>query len=153
MAISARYYQNLALKADGSLAWWGIRSPGAPAEFTNLVAIAVGYNYSSAIGNHVPRAASQTLSGSANHDLPVSLDSSDADGDALSLRITSLPQTGTLYQYAAGGRGPAILTANTAVSDPGHRVIFAPLTDDFARPYAASASWRMMASLIRRLRR
>jgi hypothetical protein len=137
VSIAALDKQNLALRADGTVLGWGIDYPGLPTDFTNFVAIAAGYKYGTAIGNHVPRATSQTLSGAANHDLALTLGGSDADGEVLSLRITSLPQAGTLHQYAAGGRGPAILTANTAVSDPGQRLMFAPLTNDFARPYAA----------------
>jgi hypothetical protein len=43
----------------------------------------------------------------------------------MTLTITSLPDTGALYQYTPTGRGAPITAANTAISNS-NRVIFAP---------------------------
>lgn len=77
-------------------------------------------------GNLAPTAQPRTFSISGQRDLALTLAAEDGDDDPLSLTITSLPTGGTLYQYSAAGRGAAISTPNTVVSDPGRRVIFAP---------------------------
>jgi uncharacterized delta-60 repeat protein len=77
-------------------------------------------------GNLAPSAQPLSLGVAGERDLTLTLPAEDGDDDPLSLTITSLPTRGTLYQYSAAGRGAAISTPDTVVSDPGRRVIFAP---------------------------
>jgi hypothetical protein len=61
----------------------------------------------------------------------------DPNSDAVSCRITSLPGSGRLYQFASGVRGAAITETNTPVSDASLRVIFVPGQDEFGAPYTS----------------
>jgi hypothetical protein len=67
------------------------------------------------------------------------LQGSDADGDALRYRITTLPATGNLYQWTSGGRGSLIITNNTWVEDSGGRILY-------AQPLAGSESFNFAAN-------
>jgi hypothetical protein len=57
------------------------------------------------------------------------LEGSDADGNALTGRILSLPAHGRLFQFAGGAAGAEITVAGSTVSDPQRRVIYEPDTD------------------------
>lgn len=122
------------LKADGTVVWAFQFSEQPPAGLTNMIAMAT--SGSLLLGNAQPQATEQVVFGAANQDLAIGLAGSDANGSALNFRITTLPAAGTLYQFTAGVRGPAITTTNTLVSDSSGRVIFVPLANEFASPYA-----------------
>ena len=62
---------------------------------------------------------------------------SDPDGDPVSLRVSSLPFTGTLYQYTAGGRGAPITISNSPITDPFGRLIFISAPQGSGPGYAA----------------
>ena len=66
-----------------------------------------------------------------NTQLLIRLEGSDADGNALTGKILSLPANGRLFQFAGGVAGPEITVAGTPVSDVQRRVIFEP-NPDFA---------------------
>ena len=96
---------------------------------TNVVLTANGSGHGLALGNLTPQVQSRNYSGLAGPDVTVTLQGSDADGDALRYRITTLPATGNLYQWTSGGRGSLITTNNTWVEDSGGRIMYAqPLT-------------------------
>ncbi|MDB6109144.1 MAG: hypothetical protein JWR69_894, partial [Pedosphaera sp.] len=131
----------LALKEDGSLAARGFNSYGVkniPAGLGNVVTLGAGAIHSMAIGPNLPPVANaQTVAGFPNRDKTMTLAGSDPNGDLVNFRIVSLPAAGTLYQYVAGSRGAAVLAADTPVSDPGGRMIFAPLINDIGSPYGS----------------
>jgi hypothetical protein len=59
--------------------------------------------------------------------LVITLNATDANADALTLRITQLPSSGRLFQTADGAtRGSRITVTNTAVTHPQFKVIFSP---------------------------
>jgi hypothetical protein len=70
-----------------------------------------------------------------NQDLIISLSGFDPNGDGLSIRITSLPAAGRLFQYTTNGRGDLISAPNTALTDQS-RVIFVPNPDAYGLAYA-----------------
>lgn len=86
--------------------------------------------------NQTLQANAQTAAGYVNHDVAMTLSGSDPDGNPLSYYVSTLPLTGTLYQYSGGTRGNEINAANTRVSDAGGRVIFSPGTNGTGNPYA-----------------
>jgi alpha-tubulin suppressor-like RCC1 family protein len=140
LAVAAGANHSMALKADGTVVVWGSNNEGqtnAPAGLSNVAAITCGELHNLVIANLPPQTASQLLYGSANQDLIIQLTGSDPNGDGMSFRIDSLPAQGALYQYTDSGRGPAIVSADTLVSDPGRRLIFAPVADSFGNPYAS----------------
>ncbi len=140
MAIAAGLGQGLAVRVDGSAAGWGansFREALVPAGLGNVVAVSGGGYHSLALGNLPPIAQSQTNLGMAGRDLILTLPAADADYDALTCRVASLPTGGTLYQWSAGGRGAPITTPNTVVADVQERVIFAPDSDLPGWPYAS----------------
>jgi alpha-tubulin suppressor-like RCC1 family protein len=123
------------LKADGTLVLdFQFYGQPPPAGLTNMIAMASSGDL--LLGNAQPQAKAQTLFGAANQDLVIGLTGFDANGTTLNYRITSLPVAGTLYQFAAGARGPAITATNTPISDLNGRVIFVPVANQFASPYA-----------------
>jgi alpha-tubulin suppressor-like RCC1 family protein len=133
---------NLALMANGTVQGWGANSQGqtnVPAGLTNVAAIAAGSVFGLAIGNQPPVAGNPTVSGYVNHDLVLALPAVSPDGSPLNFQILTLPAAGTLYQYSAGVRGPAISATNTPVSDAGGQVIFAPGAGQTGNPYASFA--------------
>ena len=92
-----------------------------------------GSQHSLSLGNNVPPFAhGQTVSGFGTNDVVITLTGSDPNNDAFTLRLASLPTRGALYQYDNGGRGAAILTPGTIVSDAQSRVIFAPDSESIA---------------------
>jgi alpha-tubulin suppressor-like RCC1 family protein len=131
----------LAVRTNGGFLAWGNSSFGqifAPGGATNLVSVAAGTYHSLLIGpNLAPAIGTQSFDGIANHDLIVAPGVSDANGDALSLRVISLPVSGLLYQCNGGVRGALIASAGTSLTDPAGRIVFAPATNAFGSPYAS----------------
>jgi alpha-tubulin suppressor-like RCC1 family protein len=123
VAVSAGGNQSVALRADGAIVTWG--SSGSKLGLNNVVAVANGYGHGLALGNSIPQAPRNNVSGFAGQDVIVTLTGTDPDGDSLRYRITTLPASGTLYQWVAGERGSIINTSNTWIDDPGGRVIYA----------------------------
>lgn len=142
VAIAAGGFHSMALKSDGTVvAWGGVGWAGAgqaivPFGLSNVVTIAAGGFHSLALGGNVPPVAnSQTNSGFMNQDLVIIPNVSDANNDALTGRVASLPMQGTLYQYSGGTRGPQITVPNTTITDSSFRVIFAPAPNNDGNPY------------------
>lgn len=142
--IAAGDYSGLGLRSDGSVVAWGTSASfggiSPPPGLTNVVALACGDEFSMALAaNTPPQAVLRTLTGPVNLDSVLSLVGSirDPNGDALTLRVLSLPPSGTLYQFDAGQRGAAINLSNPAVNDTLGRVIFAPGLDEFGAPYTS----------------
>jgi hypothetical protein len=128
---------SLALRDDSAIVPWG-GYPATPFGLSNVVAIASGFNHALLIGpNRPPTAANSSTDGLANHDLVVVPSASDPNGDALSIRIITLPAQGALYQYANGARGARITSPNTALADPSARAIFAPAVNASGIAYAS----------------
>jgi alpha-tubulin suppressor-like RCC1 family protein len=127
----------LALKAAQVIAWGiGSAQTNVPA-LSNPIAIAAGDSHSlAAIRNLPPIANAQSVFGMASQDLLMTLTGADPTGDALSFRITTLPVKGQLYQCVNGLRGAIIAATNTFLSDTNGRVIFVPLPNEYATPYA-----------------
>jgi len=98
VSIAGGGWHNLALGSDESLIGWGYNSYGqtvAPAALSNIVTIAAGGTHSLAIttaSNAPPIALDQIASGYVNHDLLVTLQGNDPDGDALTFKIVSPPR-------------------------------------------------------------
>jgi hypothetical protein len=68
-----------------------------------------------------------TLAIQSPHDLPVTIAASDPNGDALTVRISRLPQMGRLFQTADGTTRGALITAtNTPITNPQFKLIFSP---------------------------
>ena len=129
---------NLALD-NGVVTAWGNNSAGqinVPAGLTNVAALAAGGAFSLALAEQTPTVSDLSTSGFVNHDLTLTLFGSDPDGNQLSFRIASLPVSGTLYQFAAGARGPVLNATNTLVTDAAAQLIFAPAPDETGSPYA-----------------
>ncbi len=143
VAIAAGGFHSLALKRDGTVAGWGdqggghsLGSAAVPGSLTNVVAIACGGFHSLALGAYVPPIVnSVTNRGYVNQDLIVSLSVTDASQYPLTNRISILPSRGSLYQYDSGGRGLAITTPDTVITDVSNRVVFVPATNDVGSPY------------------
>jgi len=146
VAVAAGDY-SLALLGDGTVVPWGqywdyngrtLIPVTVPSGLSKVVAITSGPSQSLAlVGNSAPLATPQTVSGPANSDLFITLAASDFDDDPLSFSIVALPDAGRLYQYGLGLRGALITAANTGVSDPSGRIIFAPALNGFGDPYAS----------------
>jgi len=146
VAVAAGDY-SLALLSDGTVVPWGqywdyngrtLIPVTVPSGLSKVVAITSGgYGALALVGNSAPLATPQTVSGPANTDLFITLAASDFDDDPLSFSIVALPNAGRLYQYGIGLRGALITAANTGVSDPSGRIIFAPALNGFGDPYAS----------------
>ncbi len=138
--VSAGNSHYLALSAAGSVSGWGDTNSGAlaiPAGIEPVAKLVAGPSYSAAVGaNLPPQGGTAVADGLPNQDVMIPLSASDANGDPLQLRIVSLPDSGTLYQYDNGARGSAITSPGTGISDPGWRVLFAPETNAAGVPYA-----------------
>jgi len=132
---------NLALSANGILTAWGYSLYGqtnTPSALTNAVILAAGGTHSLAITpNHLPLALFQITNGYINHDLVISLSGTDPDGDLITHRLVAPPSLGKLYQITNGTRGPALLAADTPITDPSGRLIFAPGTNQLGAPYSS----------------
>lgn len=111
-------------------------------------------------GNQPPVATAAQATISEDAALTVQLAATDADGDAVSFAIRTLPAQGTLYQMdSAGNAGAAITRAPAHVADPAGRVIyqappdvFGTAADDFTYTahdrYAASASAAVQIDIV-----
>lgn len=137
ISAAASDISTLGLREDGTLLPWG-GTAVPPNGLSNVVAVACAPSKGYALGpNLPPTAQGQLISGTANAQTVIVLHGADLNGDILSFRITALPQTGSLYQYADGLPGDPITTANTPVADSAGRVMFAPEPDSFGEPYAS----------------
>jgi hypothetical protein len=85
--------------------------------------------------NTPPQALSRAITATANQDTIIPLSATNADEGSVVFFITSLPVAGKLYQYAGKGR-ESLVQPGAAVSDPQHRVIFAPGPNASATPYS-----------------
>ena len=135
VALVGGQYHSLALRSDSTVVPWGQYYNGSayvpmyvPIGLSNVVAVAGGYSHSLAlVGNRTPVAMPKTAPGIPNPYLTILLSGTDADGDPLTFRITSLPTNGVLYQYnssKADGVGDPVSSNNTLVSDSEGRVVF-----------------------------
>jgi Regulator of chromosome condensation (RCC1) repeat len=134
---------SFAIKADGTaISWGGYNSyfeTNIPPLLNNLVMAEGGENHSIVLGNRFPTLGNVSVSGYVNSDLVVTLAATDPDGDNLKCRISQLSSGGVIYQYVAGARGEPITNTNTLISDPLHRIIFAP--QEGTGPYSPSFSF------------
>lgn len=139
VGIAAAGVHSHAWKADGSIVSWGYGFYGQttpPPGLSNVVGIATSsYNSLALVPNPPPTSLPQTVTGEANRDLLITLAGTDPDGDPLTFRVATLPETGALYQYADGGRGAAITLPDTPVTDGGARVVFVPEPNEVGNPY------------------
>jgi alpha-tubulin suppressor-like RCC1 family protein len=139
IASGDRHY--LALQSDGSVVAWGFSYYGSttvPAGLQDVVGITSGDEFCLALApNAPPQARRPTITGTMNRDCIVPTPCFDPNGDVVTLRVTSLPAVGVLYQYTPDGRGEAITATDTVVSDPLGRVIFVPAPDEIGVPYAS----------------
>jgi trimeric autotransporter adhesin len=137
-AISAGL-QGMALDNAGVVKVWGNPTSSMlniPSALTNSLAIAAGDVHAAALGNNVaPTVVSQTATGNANADLIIPLSFSDINNDICTLRITSLPSVGTLYQCVSNSRGAPITAVDTIITDLSNRVVFVPQIDGFGNGY------------------
>jgi len=127
------------LKVDGTVQGWGDNSYGqtnVPGGLTNAVLLVDGNRTGFALWKPQPQASALTVNGYVNHDVAVHLSGTDPGGDPLNFRVTSLPAVGTLYQSPGGTRGAVITVPDTAVSDGGEGILFAPGTNAVGEPYA-----------------
>ena len=140
IAIDAGLSHFLALREDGTVVMWGGFANGGidiSAQLTNVAAIAAGYSHNLALlPNASPAADPLTIKTPPATQIVLQLPASDPDGDILQLRVQSLPLAGNLYQYTNGT--PTVLVTNSAlVTDAQRRVIFVPVTNVIADPYAS----------------
>jgi alpha-tubulin suppressor-like RCC1 family protein len=140
VAIAGGGFHSLALKSDGTLVAWGENLSGqatVPAGLHDVAAISGGYFHTVALAPNVPpQASSQSVTSTTNQPLTIPLSVSDVNSDPLTLRVTSLPLQGGLFQYTTNGPGERILAPDTPVADAQHRVRFVPDVDAVGSPYA-----------------
>jgi|GEM_PF-366881 len=87
------------------------------------------------VTNHPPAALAQTATTQEDTRRAVSLQGTDADGDALNYVITTLPAAGTLYQTSDGtALGSTISTVPALVTNAQGKVIFLPMADRNGSP-------------------
>jgi len=80
--------------------------------------------------NDLPSATVQAVSADEDIDKTIILAATDADGDTLSYKISTLPANGYLFQTSDGStRGDTIISTPTTVSDTLHRVIYLSAKD------------------------
>ena len=129
----------LALKDNGSVTSYGSSVYGPltqPVGLSNGVAVAIGDQPCLALAPNVPpQTSSLSITSAINVDCVLTLKCSEPNGDPVTYRITSLPANGSLFQFEPDGRGSAITTANTPVTDSLGRVLFAPEPDAQGLPY------------------
>ena len=137
IAIAGLYFHMLALKTNGTLVGWGNNTYGqSSTSATGIASLAAGGYHSLVVGPNAPPSVDpQTVIGAANRDIFITPTASDPNGDPLSFRIATLPAAGTLYQNAGGGRGAAIVSPNTPVTDTQGKIIFSPAPDEAGWPY------------------
>src|ERR1051326_717700 len=85
--------------------------------------------------NTPPQALSRAVTAAANEDNIIPLSASNTDESSAVFFLISVPTTGKLYQYAEKARGASI-QPGAAISDPQHRVIFAPAANGSGTPYS-----------------
>jgi alpha-tubulin suppressor-like RCC1 family protein len=141
VSVAGGQQHNLVLKSDGRVVAWGYNFYGqtnVPAGLVEVVSVSAGGSHSVALGDRAPQATSAMVNGLVNQDLVIALTGSDANKDPLTLKITTLPAAGMLYQYlGSGSRGAAITTPGATVSDASGRVVFVPVANAFGQPYAS----------------
>lgn len=138
--IAAGVDHSLALRADGSVVVWGrnnYNQNNSPSDVEFCVGLAGGYNHTLALANRPPVAVPQTAPALFNQDTELTLIGTDSNSDQLGFKITTLPTAGALYQFTPTGRGPAITTPNTVVSDVLGRILFAPETNAIGLSYSS----------------
>jgi hypothetical protein len=146
--IYSGYRHSLALKKDGTVVAWGATGTlgvhptygqsYVPQGLSNVISISAGYYYTLASApNQIPVALSQTVTGLAGHDLILTLAASDLDLDPLTVRVSGLPERGSLFQYNGQGRGAQIVSVDDVVSDPQKQVVFVPAAGEDGSPYAS----------------
>ena len=87
--------------------------------------------------NQIPTADPQTLSLALNETKSISLTGTDADNEALTFQIISLPTNGKLYQTTDGIFPTYQITSTPkVVSNTQQKVIFIPDTGEHGTPYA-----------------
>ena len=127
------------VKADGTLAAWGktIDATNVPPGLSNVVAFASGDDHCVGLApvDLPPACFPGSRTGGTNQDLTLALPVYDPNGDELTVRSTSLPVRGSLFQYTDNGRGDPIIAAGTILTNP-PRVIFAPDPATFGVGYA-----------------
>ncbi|ATC64559.1 hypothetical protein CMV30_11675 [Nibricoccus aquaticus] len=86
--------------------------------------------------NTAPTATPQTLTGTEDTTLAISLTGTDPENDSLISLVTSLPGSGTLHQTTDGTTpGDPITQVPTLVTHPQGKVIFRPFPDGYGTPY------------------
>jgi alpha-tubulin suppressor-like RCC1 family protein len=132
---------NAALRAEGTLTLWGNNSYGQtnkPAALSNLVDVACGPTHVLTLGGNLsPAITNKSVTGYPNQDTLVTLTGGDLNGDPLGFRVVSLPATGSLHQFSAGGRGAPITAPGTFVADSAGRFFFAPQPNQAGSPYSS----------------
>jgi hypothetical protein len=117
------------LTVSGGSATFSVTSTTSPGTVT-LSATASGASAGSgqfSTSNSSPVAVAQSVTTAEDTDVILTLSGTDADGDALSAIIASLPSSGSLFQTSDGAtRGTAISTVPASVSNSNNQVIFAP---------------------------
>jgi hypothetical protein len=139
MAVAAGYGNSVALKTDGSIVVWGDNSYGQqflPSGLSNIVGIASGDYHCLALVAHA-RGFATAMAGPTNQDYVVTAPCIDLNSHLLTYYVRTLPQAGSLYQYASGARGVPITATNTVVTDPLGRLIFVPADGEVGVPYAS----------------
>lgn len=82
-----------------------------------------------------PVAVAQTVSLVEDTAAVIDLNGTDDNGDTLTAYISTLPASGSLYQYVSGTTGAQISSINTLVSDPDMKVIYIPVADGSGAGY------------------
>ena len=78
------------------------------------------------------QATAQTVTGTEDTDVPITLGGTDSDGRTLSFRVTLMPANGYLFQTSDGTtKGDMITSVPTTVTDGSHRLIYASAQDGF----------------------
>ncbi|HLP78374.1 MAG TPA: hypothetical protein VK327_15830, partial [Candidatus Paceibacterota bacterium] len=138
--IAAGVNDSMAILADGKVVIWGDNYYGQanpPTNLNTVMALAAGSGHILALApNHIPAAVSQMVWGQRDVSRSIILSASDLDPDQLSLRLSRLPDRGTLYQSPAYG-STAIQDTNTPIADPSGTVVFVPDPGTDAAPYAS----------------
>jgi len=76
------------------------------------------------------QATAQTVTGTEDTDVTITLAGTDSDGRSFSSKITALPANGFLFQTSDGTtRGDTITLVPTTVSDASHRIIYLSAKD------------------------
>lgn len=140
VAIATGYGYGEVLLEDGRIQGWGRAQDATniPHGLSNVVMFASGdyHRVGLAPVNLPPQLVPRSFSGGTNRALNLSLSSnlSDPNGDIVSVRVTSLPTNGVLYQYTTNGPGARIDAPNALLEDNAH-LIFMPQPNADGSPY------------------